>query len=104
MEAGVSDADARRQGRWNGGAMTGTYLDGTTPIKALRVCAGFTKKDNWFSFRLDFSYLLKRDLLKPPETLKRMIFPQLEEQREIWMRTGVCISGRGFFDFFFWLR
>jgi hypothetical protein len=97
LAAGTPDASGKRLGRWNDGAMTGSYLDCALPMPGLRALAGSTQglKD----------YYIARAELIPPEELQKLIFPGLEQSILEWEQSSERdIAGKGALNFFSWLR
>jgi hypothetical protein len=67
--AGASHDHIRRQGRWNSSSLDSSYLI-NLPREILRTTAGFSPMQG--------SYFLKRDILQPPESLQKQIFPEAD--------------------------
>ncbi|KAG2199391.1 hypothetical protein INT47_001573 [Mucor saturninus] len=103
--AGVNEDQIRRLGRWNNTTMNGAYLTGL-PREVMRVMAGFTVQQGQF--------YLPRASVDPPESLCKMIFPDLD----IWYdrltakqanpnngdEMEVTVAAKAFFEPMFMLR
>lgn len=70
----VSEAQIRREGRWNSAQMTSCYL-ANVPRQFMRGMADF--EPDYGS-----SYFVPRETVKPPPTLRRRVWPQLDRWRE----------------------
>ncbi|KAG2192821.1 hypothetical protein INT47_005861 [Mucor saturninus] len=85
--AGVNEDQIRRLGRWNNTTLNRTYLTGL-PREVMRVMAGFTVQQGSLKTFLSFSikltisksgqFYLPRAGVDPPESLCKMIFPDLD--------------------------
>jgi hypothetical protein len=69
---GISEAQIRRAGRWNQDQMTGCYLN-SLPRKFMRTMAGHPATMGTFE--------IHRAGIQPPESLLRMIWPELDQWR-----------------------
>jgi hypothetical protein len=70
----VSEAQIRRGGRWNSDQMTGCYLT-DLPRQFMRGMADF--EPDYAS-----SYFIPRDTIRPPPSLRRQVWPQLDRWRQ----------------------
>jgi hypothetical protein len=70
----VSEAQIRRGGRWNSDQMTGCYLT-DLPRQFMRGIADF--EPDYAS-----NYFVPRETVKPPPSLRRRVWPQLDRWRE----------------------
>ena len=69
---GASEESIRRAGHWNASVVSTRYMD---PIcrESMMALAGFDKSKT--------TYYLKRDILEPPESLKNLLWPIIDEWR-----------------------
>lgn len=70
----VPEAQIRRGGRWNSDQMTGCYLT-DLPRQFMRGAADF--EPDYAS-----SYFVPRETIKPPSSLRRQVWPQLDRWRQ----------------------
>jgi len=89
---GAPNSDIRRLGNWSRAAMEGCYLT-TLPRGAMRALAGFNPQGGML--------YLERASINPPEELKKLIFPEVDE----WIQKnetgdGAKYGSRWFFKAF----
>ena len=71
---GASEASVDKNGHWKVNSRNGAYANNVLPWECLRVLAGSSKEQG--------RYYLSRDLLQPPDSLTKLVFPHLERSVE----------------------
>lgn len=67
---GASGSSVNKNGHWADNSRSGAYTKDVVPWECVRTLAGFPAEPN--------HYYIQRNILQPPDALKKLIFPSLE--------------------------